>query len=166
MRRGFTLIEGLVALAVLAVVLVVGFVTFSLGKRDRASWESRVDDVYAVISGLERLRREIETSRLIAAPVQSNSDDDQREFLATVDAAGRSVVYSVQGGALVAETMGASGPPRVLIPRTDRIVFSFRADCAAVRFQVWHGGLSLVGTVRAQNDLEPASCQFGDTYGL
>jgi prepilin-type N-terminal cleavage/methylation domain-containing protein len=166
MRAGFTLLEGLVALAVLAVVLVVSFVTFSLGKKDRATWESRVDDVYAVISGLERLRREIETARFVAAPVQSFAEAEHREFLVTVDAAGRPVVYSVQAGALVAETMGGTGAPRVLIPRTDRIVFSFRADCAAVRFQVWHGGLSLVGTVAAQNDLLPASFAFGDTYGL
>lgn len=166
MRRGFTLIEGLVALSVLAIVLVVSFVTFSLGKKDRANWEHRIDDVYAVITGLERLRREIETARYIAAPVQSFAESEHREFLITVDAAGRSVVYSVQGGALVAETMGIAAAPRVMIPRTDRIVFSYRADCAAVRFQVWHGGLSLVGTVAAQNDLLPASFAFGDTYGL
>lgn len=163
-RNAFTLLEGLVALTILSVVLVVGVTTFSLGRRDRAGWGDRVDDVYALIQGMERLRREVEVSRLVAAPALSFDEDDMREFLVTVDAAGRPVVYSVDGGALVAESPGER--PRVVLPRLDRVIFSFRPDCRAVRFQVFLGGLSLVGTVRAANDLAPASFRFGDTYGL
>lgn len=163
-RRGFTLLEGLVALSVLSVVLVVAVVTFSLGKRDRATWSERVDDVYALIQGMERLKREIEVSRLVAAPAESFDDRQMREFLVTVDSGGRPVVYSVDGGALVAESPGE--PLRTVLPRLDRIIFSLRPDCRAVRFEVFLGGLSLVGTVKAANDLEPASLRFGDIYGL
>jgi prepilin-type N-terminal cleavage/methylation domain-containing protein len=163
-RRAFTLLEGLVALSILSVVLVVSVVTFSLGKRDRAGWGDRVDDVYALIQGMERMRREIEVSRLVAAPIESFEDDDQREFLVTIDATGRPVVYSVDGGTLVAESPGE--PKRVVLPRLDRVIFSLRPDCASVRFQVFLGGLSLTASVPASNDLAADSFRFGDTYGL
>ncbi len=166
-RRAFTLVEGLVALSVMAVVLVVAFVTFHFGKKDRATWETKLDDVYMVLGGMERMRREIEVARVVAAPALSNATAAQREFLITVDAAGQVVVYSVKAGALIAETFGPRPvEPRTLIPRIDRIVFSFRSDNEAVRFQLFLGGLTLICTAQPANDLKPVSMQFGDTYGL
>lgn len=167
MRRGFTLIEGAVAVTIMSVVLVVAVVTFGLGRSDRATWDTRLDDIYMVLNGIERMRREIEVSRLVAAPVLSRAASEHREYLCTVDAAGRVVVYSVVAGQLVAETFSTQPvETRVLISRMDRIIFSLRKDNESVRFQLFLGGLTMICTAQPANDLKPASMQFGDTYGL
>lgn len=166
-RAGFTLVEGAVAVALMAVVLVVSAVTFGLGKSDRATWETRLDDIYMVLNGIERMRREIEVARVVGAPVLSNAVGDHREYLSMVDAQGRVVVYSVVAGQLVAETFSTQPvETRVIIPRIDRIIFSFRTDNESVRFQLFLGGLTMICTAQPANDLKPASMQFGDTYGL
>lgn len=167
MRRGFTLVEGAVAVALMAVVLVASAVTLGLGRSDRATWETRLDDIYMVLNGLERMRREIEVARVVGAPVLSNRPQEHREYLSVVDAAGRVVVYSVVAGQLVAETFGTQPvETRVIIPRIDRVVFSFREDNESIRFQLFLGGVTMICTAQPANDLQPASMSFGDTYGL
>lgn len=167
MRRGFTLVETAVVVAITGVVMAVAAITMGLGRSDRATWETRLDDVYMVLNGLERMRREIEVARVVAAPLLSNTPAAQREYLCTVDAAGRVVVYSVVSGQLVAESFGTQPvQTRVLIPRIDRAVFSFREDNESVRFQLFLGGLTMICTAQPANDLKPESMQFGDTYGL
>lgn len=167
MRRGLTLVEGAVAVALMGVVLVTSAVTLGLGRSDRATWETRLDDVYMVLNGLERMRRELEVARVVGAPVLSNAVNEHREYCCVVDAAGRVVVYSVVAGQLVAETFGPQPvETRVIIPRMDRVVFSFRADNESVRFQLFLGGVTMICTAQPANDLEPASMSFGDVYGL
>lgn len=166
-RKGFTLVEGAVAVALMSVVLVTAAVTLGLGRSERATWDARLDDIYMVLNGLERLRREIELARVIAAPVLTLKPADDREYLCTVDSAGHVVVYSVVAGQLVAESLGPRPvETRVIIPRIDRAVFSFREDNEAVRFQLFLGGITMICTAQPANDLKPASMQFGDTYGL
>lgn len=162
--------ETMVALSILSVVLVVALGASSLARRERAGWEERIDLVYEIIHGLEKLRRELEASRGVVFPAASNGAAGRREHLAVLDATGRVVVYSVVGGDLVAETMGPAGQAtpsrRTLMPATDRVIFHHRTDTLAVRFQVFKGGLTLVGTVRPASDLDASAFDFDDTYGL
>ena len=167
--RGFSLVEVMVALAILAIVLVVGIGSFDLGKKDRESWERQIDDAYALIHGMERIRREIEVGRLVVFPLPDSATAAQREYLVLVDPVGRVVVYGVVDGDLVAQTIGEASttyPKRVIIPRVDRILFHNREDVLAVRFQVFMGGMSLVSTVRAANALDRGSLDFAQTYGI
>ncbi|MBI4863103.1 MAG: hypothetical protein HY815_22985, partial [Candidatus Riflebacteria bacterium] len=132
--------------------------------------QMQVDDIYAVVNGMELLRRELEVCRQVTHPKASNTSSGRREFLVTVDAGGQVVVYAVVKGNLVAQTMAVASsspvPDRIVIPRVDRIVFHHRSDVHAVRLQVFMGGVSLVATVRSINDLAPTSFDFDDTYGI
>jgi prepilin-type N-terminal cleavage/methylation domain-containing protein len=169
--RAFSLVETMVGLTVLSVVLVLALAASSLARRERETWEDRIDVVYELIHGLERLRRELEASRGVVFPPASDGPAGLREHIAVLDATGRLVVYSVVGSDLVAETLGPAGPGagaarRVVMPATDRVIFHHRTDTLAVRFQVFKGGMTLVGTARPAGELAPAVFDFDDTYGL
>lgn len=158
--RGVSLLELLVALSIVG--LLGGLTWHATAKARRArSAEQRVDDIQTIHSGLERLRRGIETARTVLYPRGQRGRPEPR--LVYRDEANRVVTLALEGEELVQWSCaaGVAAPSREVVMRgVDAIWFDFRGDSErVVRLQLALAGLSFITSVRYFNDSPPRAIE-------